>query len=389
MKKAQSGKDVAVLVLLIAVFLVLYMLLLPPAEREALLNEGISTEPSTTTAQQEVLLSESPGTLSAIADKGITHEFNPINLFIKTEPITQKLAESLYVSKTLLSENSQKLTLPIEDKSNLKDIVLYFTVKEQKGKLKIKLNENIAFFDEISAGEIKLIPLPVNYIQDNNIIELTVSSPGIAFWRTNSYTLEKIGVKETFELINPREERTFSISESELSNIDRAILSYSLYCNSLNSDSTRLKIFITRNQLFSGIINCGTASSSIEIPVNYLQKGSNKLMFSVEEGDFVISNIKINTDLKEKSYPQYHFNLDSSKYNDVLAEKRSIILTMLFTDSNSKKASILINGNELVLDTKEVSYSKDISKLINAGDNLIKIVPSNTFTINTLRIILR
>ena len=34
-----SGKDVAILLLLIAVFVVLYVLLLPPAEREALLNE--------------------------------------------------------------------------------------------------------------------------------------------------------------------------------------------------------------------------------------------------------------------------------------------------------------------------------------------------------------
>jgi len=389
MKKAQSGKDVAVLVLLIAVFLILYMLLLPPEEREALLNETSTGQPSTETAQQETLLSESPGTVSIAQDKGITHEFNPINLFIKTEPLTQKLAESLYISKTLLSENSQKLTLPVEDKSNLKDIVLYFTVKEQKGKLKIKLNENIAFFDEVQQGEIKLIPLPVNYIQDNNIIELTTSSPGLAFWRTNSYTLENVGVKETFELINPREERTFSISESEINNIDRVILSYSLYCNSLKSDSTRLKIFINRNQLFSGIINCGTASSSIEIPTNYLQKGLNKIVFSVEEGDFMISNIKILTELKEKSYPQYHFNIDSAKYDDVLAEKKSVILTMSFADSTKKAASLMINGNEVTFDTKETTFQKDISKLVNAGDNFIKIVPSNTFTINTLRIILR
>ena len=388
-KKAQvtSAKDVAVLLLLIAVFIVLYILLLPPAEREALLNESIYVNETTKQVlQPETLLSESPGLVSPIAEQTITHEFNPISLFIKSEPITKTLASSLYISRGLFSENSQTLTFPVEDVSNIKDATLFFSTKEPSGKLEIKLNNNIIFFDKIKPDEIKLISMPINYLQRNNVITLKASFPGLLFWKTNSFTLGNLGVKETFELINPREERVFSVSQIEKSNMERAFLSYSLYCNSLEGDNTKLKIYVNKNQLFSSLVSCGTVASSMEIPSNYFITGSNKLIFVIEEGDFTINNIKIKTELREKAFPTYHFNLDSDNYNNIISEKRSVLLSFNFANTQQKTASIIVNNQQFELSTAESSYSKDISKSVNSGDNVIKIVPSNAFTINTLKV---
>ena len=385
-----SGKDVAILLLLIAVFVVLYVLLLPPAEREALLNEtsNVSSQQYGAVVPQ-TLLSESPGSVSSVAEQTITHDFAPINLFIKSEPVTKTLANSLYIGRSLFSEDSQTLTFPVESVSSVKDATLFFSVKNAVGKLEIRLNNNIIFFDKIGSSEVKLIPLPINFLQRNNVIMLRASSPGILFWRTNSYTLDNLGIKETFELINPREERVFSVSESEKNNLERAILLYSLYCNSLEGDSTKLKIYVNNNQLFSSLINCGSAASSMEIPTNYFARGSNKLIFVIEEGDFTISDVKIKTELKEKSYPTYHFNVDSTSYNSINSGQGSAVMSFTFVGSQQKTATVLVNNNQFDISTADTSYSNDISKFINLGDNVIKIVPSNTFTIDSLKVTLK
>jgi len=53
---------------------------------------------------------------------------------------------------------------------------------------------------------------------------------------------------------------------------------------------------------------------------------------------------------------------------------------------DSKKARIQINSKYINLDTTEDEYSKDISSFAEEGDNLIKLIPSETFTIEALKI---
>ena len=62
-----------------------------------------------------------------------------------------------------------------------------------------------------------------------------------------------------------------------------------------------------------------------------------------------------------------------------------VLLKLEFSEG-AKKANILVNNNEIKLDTTQTSYSKDISTLVKSDDNSIKITTTNAFTINTLKV---
>jgi hypothetical protein len=329
---------------------------------------------------------ESPGKVYKTTEKTVIHDINPLNLFIREEPVTTLLYNSFVISKSLFSEMFQDLTFTLEDLSNLKNVVLYFTVEKAKGRLEIRLNNNIIFLDEIpEVGIVKLLDLPLNQLEEENKLKFSVSSPGLKFWSTNAYKLEQIGVKKTFEEINPKEERTFTLTAEEKEALEKARLSYSIYCNNLDEDSTQFKIFINQKNILSKMIHCMGGSESIEVPIEYLLEGSNKLLFMIEKGDFLISKIKLETETKKKVDLTYHFDLDSDEYEDIKSNEKDLVLK-LDLRGNLKKARIQINNKYINLDTREDEYTKDISTYVEEGDNLIKIFPSETFTIETLKI---
>ncbi len=384
-KKAQSGKEVAVVILLIALFMVLYILLLPPEERESLLN---TTSSSNGALAVKTILSESPGEIFPVKEAQISHDIQSMNIFFKLEPTTVNLASELSITKNIFSENSQIQTFNLESLTNLKDIILFFKVKDESGDLEIKLNDNLIFSGEIKKGEIKSISLSINQLKKENILDLRVSSPGIAFWRTNEYILEDIKLKETFERINPREERVFTLPSSELSNIKKSTLTYLNYCNSLDGDNTRLKIYINDDQTFSGIVNCASGSSTLEIPIKSLKEDQNKLIFVIEKGDFTVTNIKILNNLKEKSYTSYNFDIAPADYDSIYNGENNLILKLTFPETGSKRAKILVNDKEITMDTNKKIYSQEISGSVTSGTNLIKIIPSNTFIVDNLKVTL-
>ena len=79
MKKAQaSSSSIAVLVVLIALFLVVYILLLPAEDRQSLLNEGSlsdSNPSSTDYVSSSIILQESPGNLQDTSGEKFTKNF--------------------------------------------------------------------------------------------------------------------------------------------------------------------------------------------------------------------------------------------------------------------------------------------------------------------------
>lgn len=379
----ESGAGVAVLLLLIALFMILYILLLPPEERENILNQSIPKEGGTSEeVTPSVLLSENPGEVFPTKESDIVHDISPINIFIKTEPTTRLLANTLEISRGLFSSKPQILTFPIEDLTNIKSAILFFSVKEAKGNLEIWLNNHIIEDSKLEGAQ--TIDLPVNYLKKDNTLELKASNPGILFFMKNYYNLESIGIKESYEKINPKEDRSFSVPEYEKNSLQKSTLKYQIYCNKLDKE-TDFRIYLNDKDVLSKIVSCIAGSEELDLPIEKISKGTNKLTFMIGDGDFQISQIKVEDELKEKSNPVYHFDVDESNYDDVSGDLAHVIVHLKLAGTN-KKAEIIINNKQFSIDTNDNEYSKDISEFINEGDNFIKIVPKNTFTIDLLEV---
>lgn len=382
MKKAQvtSGSSVAIFIFLFALFMVLYVLLLPPEEREALLNETSVEDGQEIIARTDLLLKTNPGILKPVSSDKVIHEINSINLYLKNEPVSSDLATSLYISKGLFSEDNRQLIFNIEDLENLDKVNLYFLVVEGNGNLIIALN-GVEIYDEKAIGLVNVI-LPTDLLSESNSLMFKVSSPGWNIFGNNYYSLSNIRIRENYELTNNKESRSVLLTEQEDGNAE---LSYFLYCNKIEQGA-RLRIFINNKEVDNGIINCNTAERSIEIDKDDLETGYNTIMFEVDKGDYVFSDIKLEVESKEGGSLNYKFSVSDNQYDDILAEDKKVKLYLDFSDDDNKKATIGVNGNEFSLDTDDISYEYDISNYVKEGNNFLKIIPINEFDVDELRV---
>jgi hypothetical protein len=380
MRKGQSAGDIAVFIFLIAVFVVIYVLMVPPSTREELLginsttavfddNASILTQNS-----NGLLLSEVPGIVKPF-DKGMSsHEMDDVAIYIKNEPKTTDLAAQLEVSNSLFGDKSQELSFTAEQLKDLKNVVVYVNVQEGQGSFSVQLNGKEIYDNVLDLG-IETIMLPINMLGEYNTIKFNVDK---RIFGKNYYILKDIKVRQVYELQNTYEDRTFILNDNENGN---GVLRYNIYCNAADKGSA-LTISLNEETLAKEIIPCAATIKSVEVDKNDLQLGKNTFRFQIDKGDFLFSNVRFEVDSEEGGALKYEFPITKSEYESILAEQKDVKLEMQLGDDG--KATIDINGNLLNLDGD--TYSRYISRFVEKGTNTIKIIPKNEFEIQKLEI---
>lgn len=385
MKKGQApstGSNVAIFVFLLGLFLAIYVLLLPPEEREILLNQNLTENSKESEIIRTLVLEQSPGTLKLSDEDTIIHKIDSINLYSKEEPKVTDLAVSLNLEKSLGSQTKRNLIFNIHDLENLDTVNLIFIVSQNKGNLIINLNGIIIYDNKISG--IANIVLPKDLLQETNNLEFSVSSPGLNIFGKNKYSLSSIKIRENYELTNTKESREFKLSDQETGD---AKLRFVLYCNNQESGA-RLRMFLNNNEIKNEIISCTTAERRMDIDKGDIETGTNDLMFQIDKGDYVFSDIKLEVETEFNGVINYKFSITGDEFDDILSYDKKAILYMEFNDDEEKRATISINGKEFSLDTSDINYERDISRLLKEDNNFIKITPLKEFNIDLLKITL-
>jgi hypothetical protein len=389
-KKRGQAMAAATLIAIIAGLIVLYLLFLPPAEREQILG-GTGSEGASGQGHEgaETILFELPGPKSFIPEKEKTFEkYLPnVNLLIFEEGTVLKNANSLFASKSLFSESIGKIDFEITDPQNTKNIILNFIVKEGKGRLLIKLNGNEIFNQEIKQANINPIELKDYTKEGLNTLEFYASSPGLMFWGTNSYTLEDLSV--TANLVKREAQEStlkFFVTSPEKENLDKLTLRLVPTCTV--GSVGKLDVWMNNYNLYSGIPDCGAPVMPIEFSAKILVSGENSLQFKTTKGKYLIEQIKITGDYKTTELPVYYFQLTQDQYDHVKNETANVTLTMRFVDDvELKEADIRVNGMLTGINQKDINYTRDISKFIDEGNNALKIEPIETLDVVELKVI--
>lgn len=384
-----EGKAIASLIMVIALAIALYVLLIPPEERQALI-EGETTEETTRTSETIELLSESPGELSPRQETGTIHSINAINLFIKTEPEVVQLAEDLEVKHTLFTKSSPTVSFETKNRDDLKKASFYFSVQEPRGTLKLKINNNNFYAKKMETGGIKIIDIPATYLKDVNEVEITTSSPGLAFWRTNEYNLKDVGVRLEYEHINAKETRTFSMTQQELDKIKETKLTYVQVCNApLEQDTTQLRIILNDQELVENYIRCVTTPQTIELEKSDLKEGQNTITFIINDGEFAFNQIRIETKSEDITYPTFFFTINQENFEKIQTNKKDAIMKIyLQDDDKDKNARLNINDETIFMKTTESKAEYDISDYLEQGTNFIRIQPTTTYSMVGLKVTL-
>ncbi|MEK6835358.1 MAG: hypothetical protein AABX61_03790, partial [Nanoarchaeota archaeon] len=272
MKKSQTqAGSIAVLVILIALFMALYLLLLPAKDRAVLLGgSNLTSDNVNSTSKQtseDILLSQNPGLLKQFNKDTADHKIDAVSLFLRDEPQITDLATSTSITKSLFKEGSQELKFNTNDLSNLQKVTLFFLVNEGNGNLIITLNGIQMFNDEVNG--LQNIILPKDLLQENNKLVFKVSSPGINIFGSNKYALTSLKVRQEFQLTNTKEERTLILSSNELD--ENAKLSFFLFCN--KATTTRLRLFLNNEEINNELLTCASSVKNIELDKELMKEG--------------------------------------------------------------------------------------------------------------------
>ncbi len=374
----RAAGSIGGLVFLIAIFIILYVLVMPPCEKCQLIKQEDCSDVCDESQLKGVLLFDDVGEVS-VRDQ-VVHELAPVNLYIRVDDAVETLAGSLFVNRGWFGNVDQDLEFNLEDLNNLDNVYLTFRVADSRGKLYIELNDHIIFSEEVDAPATKVLSLPDSYLEETNELKLYVDSPGLAFWAKNHYDLKNLEIRQEFETVHYEENREFSLSSNEKGHIQDSTLKFSVFCTSAQG-LTILKTFLNDKMLSSESILCQSFTKEIPLDRTDLEVGTNEVTFVIDNGNFLLSPVEIINNLDADIYPSYNFEVEDSVYD--FADEYYLSLRM---DSGDKEARIMINNYNINLDTSNTYYEKDITKYVKKGNNYIEIVPVGEFDINEIKV---
>src|SRR3989338_6916449 len=280
LKGQVSGTGAAVLVLLIFALIIVYILFLPPATRQELLQEE-DLERGLAYGERELLV-ESPGRLDYVSQREIEHTLPAVNLFSSTNAVILRTLHSLYVKSAWLDESSANMSFSIDNLQYASDVMLSFNVRKHQGRLRILLNGNQVFDSEITTLNAPPITLPKDLLQQKNELGFATSSVGAKFWGTNEYELSDLQVTGKVTDVTTQQSKTsFTVTSTERDNLDRVFVKFLPDC--VQEQVGILDVAINDHNIFSGVPDCGVPRP-LEIAGTYIIGGENVLSFKTQRG---------------------------------------------------------------------------------------------------------
>ena len=383
-EKRGQAAAAAVLLAIIAGLMIMFVILVSPDERAAILdgNGEASLEDSDSSVDADILLEEYPGKVEYLSLDEVEHSLASVRVYTETESIEFKTKNSLYADNGLFSGDIGEMIFSISDLENTNNILLNFNIDDcSEGNLKITVNEEELYNQPMVSGSSPILEIPDYLISDENDILFEVSSPGAAFWRTNyaSFINLKV-VGDVADFSHQEASNTFLISETEYNNVELLELQFQPECD--YDDVDNLVIRINDYEIYSGVPECGLSSVPIEFSPELIYKGENYINFFVQEGEYELYHLKVISELEEIEYVTYYFDLSYEEVEAIEDEDNYVEVTLEFIDDTSTKTGYLnVNGDKEHFDTREISYVMDIGDEIVQGNNAIQIVPSTTLEV--------
>ncbi|MBI2175893.1 hypothetical protein HYU40_00900 [Candidatus Woesearchaeota archaeon] len=381
---APSGSNASILVIVIAAFIILYILFLPKGERDKILTTDASTAAKLVAGKLpgSTLINENPGTLTVLKSKEFDHSLPSFNLFTKKEDAVLKSIDSVNVGASRSGTRKRSFILVVTDK--VENAKLSFTVNSHKGNLIITQNGN-----EVFRGEVDSFTEPLSIeLEKENVFEFSTEPvPWYKPFTENSYDLREVKITGTVERLDNKEAvQTVILGTEEANLMDSATLSYFVDCSL--KDVGRLDIYLNSNLLASKVPDCGSPEKW-QVDPRDLRGGKNEFRFVAGEGTYLLDRLLLRTKLKEPIFPIYFFSLNNTVFRRVENNTINSTLNIMFLDDKERKtATIEINSQKTRVDTRQANFSKNIDSFLVAGSNFLRIVPETTLNIIELKLLL-
>lgn len=385
-KASTSGANAAIIIGVIAIALILYIIFLPETEREKILESGgIDSKEG---LPEDMLLQKQVGRLSYHGMDTISHYIPSFHIFESRESQILHRYNPFMIKKGWFVKQSKELSFSFDDFEHTENIFLAFDAPQHDGVLKILLNDRLIYEYDVKTSIIKPILLEKAWLKPkDNLLEIQVSSTGLKFWDTNTYSIENLRIiGDVSDVSRQIAKNIFSIDPVEMDNLVLTRLSFLPGCDPDSIGTLNIKI---NNELvYSAIPDCGSINIQ-DIDESVLNEGKNTIFFQTKKGDYYLDSIKLAVQQKSSKSLIEYFEVDEELYEDVQDDVHDIVLEVEFVDNDERKrGKINVNGHLASFDQETSLYSKDISNWIEEGaKNYVEILPETTLDIPEIRVI--
>ena len=389
-KNAQA--ETSYVIMLIAIFMIVYVILLPEGQKESVFLPSGSEEPWITGAGGPTgiggpsfknLISESPGLLLPFSQKMIQKPLASVSLFSTTSQDTESLGASFDLASSVFGKESKEFLFKVDDLNSLEEIRLMFFVLRGDGELVVRLNGVEVLSGEITS-EMLPITLPKNYIKKINRLEFEVISPGFfKFMFRNRYVLKDVSLVKDYVVENVVEQRTFILSPTERRNLNRLTLYYILNCFTLEEQG-RLGIKLNGKMIHDGLVVCDAGFSSIDLNPMEMVEGRNVLEFGIDKGKYNLEQVLLEGDVAQDEFPKYDFIVQVPDMQSIFRGAHVTLQLKFLNDGFRKAGAVYVNGYPIYFDTNGNEVIEDVSGLVYEGQNTVVIVPQTAFETTAL-----
>lgn len=391
-KKAQkSGGDAWILVLLITLAMIMYILFLPPAERNEFLQDDTLTpgERDDGVLPADLLLQKHIGRLEFYPQGPIDHPLPSVHLFRTTKSEMLSELGSFIVERGTWSGVPVTKQFSIPNTDLVENVILVMNAKSRSGTLKVSLNGQLIAEVSESGGSIPPITLFKEMLKEGNTLTFEVSSPGWRIWRLNQFALDEVRVLA--DVTDPSKQQaltTLTLSPVEAANLLSSEIRFEASCDAFSVGP--LEINVNGKVVYRAIPDCETMNSA-NVDVTALTSGVNTVTFKSYEGEYRLDSIELTNDLKEVHTFVEYFEVEEDLYKSVLAGADKVFLEIDFVDdAQRKRAQLNVNGHLAAIDQKEPFYARNLNIWLKPGmRNYIELVPESPLNIVEVRVVVR
>ena len=390
-KKGQSGSRAGLMIILITVVLLIYLLFIPPADREALLEGGeTSNLPSDGNFLIiEELLDQRVGTLDYSSRNELTYSIPTFTVATSIEGTTIQERNQLQVSRSTFSEDSKQMTFNVNPDLT-RDIVLSFTVVEASGTLTVELNGEEIYVDTLVRGNSPPIRITPQELQRENTLRFSVDTPGITFWRTNEYTLRNVQITADVQDVSQRANtQSVYIEQDDFDTIEIARLRYVPQCEP--EEVTGFEISFNNFNLFRGVPDCGVINA-IKFDPAAVFPGANDITTRVQTGSVLVDAMELETRFEGTQNKQYFFSIPrrffttDSEGVPILPDAFQVRARFTFPNDEEKRLNTFFNGRLKTINTREPEVEFNITEYVEPGSNVVELEPVEDISIARLEI---
>jgi hypothetical protein len=373
--KTEVSPTGAVLLLIILAGFLLFILSLPQADRDDILDQLES-------ATSEVLFEETPGAVETTTGSSSTTRYNLANFKLDSEMSSSDtvLVSSLELSSTVFSDDSNIYSFVPDWTADT--IGMSFSTFIQNyvgnGQIVILLNGAEVYSGTPIVGNVLRVNLPASgMFQGTNTLEIVLDKQG-----ANIFSSTKLGLTEVSL-------RTDSVGKDLVSNfnfdIDRGELVSGTYTAVIRKSGAAVPLQIELND--ENIYSEVPLSTILTVPISadLFNSGDNLLSFSIGEGvsyEVLYSDLIVRSRSVENA-DEYFFRIDRSQARRIINGRADCLLEIFKEGGESDEVVVDLNGFVSTHSIRAGRVSFEVCNSLVYGGNTISFASDEELSLSS------